>query len=72
MINACILPLYTQVICSRMRYIAQQMEKQIRIVALSASVANARDLGEWLGCTAKSVANFHPNVRYVYVYGEWC
>lgn len=52
-----------EVIISRMRYIASQTQKPIRIVALSTSVANARDLGEWLGATSHSVFNFHPSVR---------
>ena len=31
-----------EVVCSRMRYISSQIEKKIRIVALSSSVANAK------------------------------
>merc|ERR1712054_127553 len=52
-----------EVITSRMRYIASQTENKIRIVALAASIANARDVGEWIGCTSKTLFNFHPNVR---------
>ncbi|KAG0308854.1 DEIH-box ATPase [Dissophora globulifera] len=52
-----------EVIVSRMRYIASQVESKIRIVALSTSLANARDLGEWIGATSHSVFNFHPMVR---------
>ncbi|KAI8374185.1 Sec63 Brl domain-containing protein [Radiomyces spectabilis] len=52
-----------EVIVSRMRYIASQIQKPIRIVALSTSLANARDLGEWIGATTHSVFNFHPSVR---------
>ncbi|KAG0180469.1 DEIH-box ATPase [Apophysomyces sp. BC1034] len=52
-----------EVIVSRMRYIASQTNKSIRIVALSTSLANARDLGEWIGATSHSVFNFHPSVR---------
>jgi len=52
-----------EVVCSRMRYIASQLEKQIRIIALGSSVANARDLAQWLGCSAMHTFNFHPNVR---------
>ena len=52
-----------EVICSRMRYIAAQMEKPIRIVALSSSLANAKDVGEWLGVRSQALFNFHPNVR---------
>ena len=33
-----------EVICSRMRYISSQIERNIRIVALSSSLANAKVL----------------------------
>ena len=52
-----------EVVCSRMRYISSQTERKIRIVALSSSVANAKDLGQWLGATTHGLFNFHPNVR---------
>ncbi|CAH0388452.1 unnamed protein product [Bemisia tabaci] len=52
-----------EVVCSRMRYMSAQMEKQIRIIALSASVADARDLAQWLACSPNSMFNFHPSVR---------
>lgn len=52
-----------EVICSRMRYISSQLEKQIRIVALSASLADARDVSQWLGCNSNATFNFHPCVR---------
>lgn len=52
-----------EVVCSRMRYMAKQLEKNIRIIALSASVANAKDLGVWLGVSGQNLFNFHPNVR---------
>ena len=46
-----------------MRYISSQIERKIRIVALSSSVANAKDLGQWLGASTHGLFNFHPNVR---------
>jgi pre-mRNA-splicing helicase BRR2 len=60
-----------EVICSRMRFIAMQQQqagqsgasKGMRVVGLSMSVANARDLGEWLGCPPSCIFNFHPQVR---------
>nr|GMD43550.1 DExH-box ATP-dependent RNA helicase DExH12-like [Ipomoea batatas] len=52
-----------EVIVSRMRYIASQLEKKIRFVALSASLANAKDLGEWIGATSHGLFNFPPAVR---------
>ncbi|KAL2643968.1 hypothetical protein R1flu_011555 [Riccia fluitans] len=52
-----------EVIVSRMRYIGSQAESQIRIVALSTSVTNAKDLGEWIGASSHGLFNFHPVVR---------
>lgn len=52
-----------EVVCSRMRYISSQTEKQIRIVALSSSLTDAKDLAQWLGCSANATFNFHPSVR---------
>ncbi len=34
-----------------------------RLVGLSASLTNARDLGDWLGVTSHSLFNFQPTVR---------
>ncbi|KAL7117148.1 hypothetical protein ACP275_03G053900 [Erythranthe tilingii] len=51
------------VIVSRMRSIASQVENKIRIVALSTSLANAKDLGEWIGATSHGLFNFSPSVR---------
>ncbi|XP_065880801.1 DExH-box ATP-dependent RNA helicase DExH12-like [Euphorbia lathyris] len=52
-----------EVIVSRMRYIASQTENKIRIVALSSSLANAKDLGEWIGASSHGLFNFPPGVR---------
>lgn len=52
-----------EVIVSRMRYISSQLENKIRIVALSSSLANAKDLGEWIGATSHGLFNFPPGVR---------
>ncbi|GLU00131.1 hypothetical protein SLE2022_175230 [Rubroshorea leprosula] len=52
-----------EVIVSRMRYIASQVENKIRIVALSTSLLNAKDLGEWIGATSQGLFNFPPGVR---------
>jgi pre-mRNA-splicing helicase BRR2 len=46
-----------------MRYIASQTENPLRLVGLSNSVANARDLGEWLGAPSNAIFAFHPNKR---------
>ncbi|KAK0578343.1 hypothetical protein LWI29_008842 [Acer saccharum] len=52
-----------EVIVYRMRYIASQVENKIRLVALSTSLANAKDLGEWIGATSHGLFNFPPSVR---------
>ncbi|CAM6097360.1 unnamed protein product [Calypogeia fissa] len=52
-----------EVIVSRMRYISSQPESKIRIVALSTSLANAKDLGEWIGASSHGLFNFPPGVR---------
>jgi pre-mRNA-splicing helicase BRR2 len=54
-----------EVVTSRMRFIASQTDKPIRIVALSTSLANAKDLGDWIGCSAHGMFNFDPTVRIV-------
>ncbi|CAI5971829.1 unnamed protein product, partial [Closterium sp. NIES-64] len=36
---------------------------RIRIVALAAALANARDLGEWVGASSHGLFNFSPAVR---------
>lgn len=52
-----------EIVTSRMRYISSQLETPIRIVALSTSLANARDLGDWIGATNHGMFNFPPGVR---------
>ncbi|KAL7750398.1 Pre-mRNA-splicing helicase BRR2 [Sorochytrium milnesiophthora] len=56
-----------EVVCSRMRFISAQRESagqdKIRIVGLSTSIGNARDMGGWLGCSGNNTFNFHPSVR---------
>ena len=49
-----------QVVTSRMRYISSQRETPIRIVGLATSLANAKDLGEWIGATSHGLFNFPP------------
>ncbi|XP_040361646.1 DExH-box ATP-dependent RNA helicase DExH12 [Rosa chinensis] len=50
-------------IVSRMRYISSKGSKKIRIVALSTSLANANDVGEWIGATSHDLFNFAPDAR---------
>uniref|UniRef100_A0A0N5ASB3 U5 small nuclear ribonucleoprotein 200 kDa helicase n=1 Tax=Syphacia muris TaxID=451379 RepID=A0A0N5ASB3_9BILA len=52
-----------EVICSRMRYMSSQLDSPVRIVALSSSLTNARDIGQWLGCHSQATFNFAPNCR---------
>ncbi|KAJ6798306.1 DExH-box ATP-dependent RNA helicase DExH12-like [Iris pallida] len=52
-----------EIIVSRMRRISSHIDSTIRIVALSASLANAKDLGEWIGATSHGLFNFPPGVR---------
>ncbi|DBA02303.1 TPA: hypothetical protein N0F65_006178 [Lagenidium giganteum] len=59
-----------EVVMSRMRFIAADVEKKtgkaqrMRIIGLSNSIANAKDVGAWLGASSSDgVFNFHPNVR---------
>ncbi|CDS42389.1 U5 small nuclear ribonucleoprotein 200 kDa [Echinococcus multilocularis] len=58
-------PVY-EVVCSRMRYMASQIESSgqpLRIVGLAHSVTNLRDMASWLGCSAGASYNFQPNTR---------
>ena len=43
-----------------MRYISSQLERPIRILALATSLANAKDVGEWIGATSHGLFNFPP------------
>lgn len=52
-----------EIIVSRMHYIALQTESNMRIVGLSVSLSNARDIGEWLGASKHTIYNFSPHVR---------
>mmetsp|Transcript_31860 Transcript_31860/g.64474 ORF Transcript_31860/g.64474 Transcript_31860/m.64474 type:complete len:2298 (+) Transcript_31860:111-7004(+) len=56
-----------EVIISRMRFIStqkqQKQESQLRMIGLSASLANAREVGEWMGVSSKGLFNFSPKVR---------
>lgn len=47
-----------EVIISRTRYVSAQVEAKTRIVACGVSLANARDLGDWMGVPSHAVFNF--------------
>uniref|UniRef100_A0A914KQ90 RNA helicase n=3 Tax=Meloidogyne TaxID=189290 RepID=A0A914KQ90_MELIC len=50
-----------EVVCSRMRYMGNQLDSKLRIVAMATSLMNARDITHWLGCEQNY--NFPPNAR---------
>jgi pre-mRNA-splicing helicase BRR2 len=52
-----------EVVTSRMRYMSSQLEHPVRVVGLCTSLANARDLGEWIGASSHGLFNFPPGVR---------
>ncbi|KAI1501740.1 Sec63 Brl domain-containing protein [Biscogniauxia marginata] len=52
-----------EIIVSRMHYIRTTAELPMRIIGLSVSLANARDIGEWIDAKKKDIYNFSPHVR---------
>lgn len=52
-----------EVIASRLRLASLELKTPLRIVALSVSLANAKDIGQWLGATSHSIFNFSPKER---------
>ncbi|KAJ3008876.1 activating signal cointegrator 1 complex subunit [Thoreauomyces humboldtii] len=52
-----------EVIVSRMNYISAQTKRKIRVVGLSTALANASDLGDWLGIKDAGLFNFRHSVR---------
>lgn len=52
-----------EVVASRIRFMLAETEKQVRLVTTGLSIANARDIAEWLGILPECVFNFHPRVR---------
>ena len=49
-----------EVVISRSRFMACQLEQKLRIVGLSVSVANAWDVGEWLGVQPSKCFSYPP------------
>jgi pre-mRNA-splicing helicase BRR2 len=56
-----------EVVISRMQAMAQQLEdeRRLRIVGLSVSLSDAKDIGEWIGATKHTIYNFSSHVRAV-------
>ncbi|KAF7968038.1 hypothetical protein HWV62_32144 [Athelia sp. TMB] len=52
-----------EVVISRTRYVSAQTEIKTRVVACGVSLANARDLGEWMGAPSHAIFNFSPSAR---------
>ena len=52
-----------ETVCSRARFIAAQLERETRLVALSVPLGNANDVGDWLGAGPGEVLNFAPSAR---------
>ncbi|KAG8933497.1 DEIH-box ATPase [Tulasnella sp. 417] len=52
-----------EVVISRTRYVSAQTDNKTRIVACGVSLANARELGEWIGASTHTVFNFTPSAR---------
>ncbi|KAF9487720.1 Sec63-domain-containing protein [Pleurotus eryngii] len=52
-----------EVVVSRTRYMSAQTEIKTRIIACGVSLANARDLGEWIGAPSHAIFNFSPSAR---------
>lgn len=52
-----------EAVVSRSQAIAVQLENGLRIVGLSVSLSNARDVGEWIGASKHTIYNFSPHVR---------
>lgn len=54
-----------EIVISRMQAMAAQLESKLRIVGLSVSLSNARDIGEWIGANKHTIYNFSPAIRAV-------
>lgn len=54
-----------EVVGSRMRAIAKLLSKPIRMVGLASSMADAKDVGDWLGVASHAQFNFPPGARTV-------
>jgi pre-mRNA-splicing helicase BRR2 len=49
-----------EVIISRTRYVERQTGQRTRIVSCGVSLANAEDLGKWMGASEHAIFNFSP------------
>ncbi|KAK2069378.1 hypothetical protein P8C59_003964 [Phyllachora maydis] len=51
-----------EIVVSRMHYIRTQTELPMRIIGLSVSLSNARDVGEWIDAKKRDIYNFNPHI----------
>ena len=54
-----------ETVVSRMHYIRTQTGLPMRLIGMSVSLANARDIGEWIDAKKHNIYNFSPHVRSV-------
>lgn len=52
-----------EAVMSRSQAIKVQLDNNLRTIGLSVSLSNARDIGEWIGCSKHTIFNFSPNNR---------
>lgn len=52
-----------EALLTRMRFISDQAQMELRIIALSSPLSSARDFGEWIGCEKLNIFNFNPSYR---------
>ena len=52
-----------EVVVSRSRFVASQLEKSVRVIGLASSLANAKDVGDWIGASSQGIYNFASDVR---------
>jgi pre-mRNA-splicing helicase BRR2 len=57
-----------KVVISRTQYFSAQTDIKTRIVACGVSLANARDLGEWMGASSHNIQFFTKVRHYHFVF----
>ncbi len=52
-----------EIVISRMRYINSENPNSFRLICLSTSLADYREVAEWIGAPPENTLNFHSSVR---------
>lgn len=52
-----------EIVISRMRYINSENPNSFRMICLSTSLADYREVAEWIGAPPENTLNFHSSVR---------